>query len=160
MSYNIWLTLDVSMHLLLQSPWQLRECSRIFYRQNIMEPSMTHLNKEIHSYSCQPSKQVWWVRDDVNNLCLHINWHHWLLRQCTSVRYAKTQSFNILCQLPELLQFCENWTVRWRQWIGAEKSGAATGDSIRLNQLPFSADMWQYGSQICFATFIQWKVTK
>ena len=26
--------------------------------------------------------------------------------------------------------------------------------TVRLNQLPFSADMWQHGSQKCFANFI------
>ncbi len=33
-------------------------------------------------------------------------------------------------------------------------------DDIRMNQLPVSATRWQHRSQICFVTFIQWKITK
>ena len=39
-------------------PKKLRECSRIFFGNNIMEPSMTLLGKKINSL-CQPSKLVW-----------------------------------------------------------------------------------------------------
>ncbi len=30
---------------------------------------------------------------------------------------------------------------------------------LEINQLPVSATRWQQGSKICFATFIQWKIT-
>ncbi len=42
MNYNIWLTLCVIEHLFIYSPWKPMECSRIFYWQNTIEPSMTH----------------------------------------------------------------------------------------------------------------------
>jgi len=57
------------------------------------------------------------------------------------------------------------------EWFGTVSFASGTGCSdiilavntektIRINQLPVSATRWQHGSQICFATFIQWKSTK
>ncbi len=40
--YNIWLTMIVSRHLFILSPWNIIECPRMFFWQNTMEPSMTH----------------------------------------------------------------------------------------------------------------------
>jgi hypothetical protein len=52
------LLVGISFYSKSSSPKKLRDCSRIFFWQNIVEPSMAHINKKIHS-SCQPSKLVW-----------------------------------------------------------------------------------------------------
>ncbi len=58
-SYNIWLPLCVNRHLFIWSPWNLLECSRIFFWHNTMEPSVTHPTTRCISLMLKPFKQVW-----------------------------------------------------------------------------------------------------
>ncbi len=67
----------------------------MFLWQNIMEPSMTHLEK-IHSSLSTLTKKIW-SEEEIKavNLCLHINWYLLHLAHCLWAQLAKTQSFHM-----------------------------------------------------------------
>jgi hypothetical protein len=63
------LLVDISFYSKSSSPQKLSECSRIFFWQNIMEPSMTHLWQKYLFFFCQPSKWVW-LRKRLHQQCM------------------------------------------------------------------------------------------
>jgi hypothetical protein len=67
-----------------------------------------------------------WVRDDVNNLCLHINLCHWLLCQHAISHEAKAQSFHT-ANINTLLNVCNS------------KVAEATAQVIAVSRSSFAA---------------------
>jgi hypothetical protein len=63
-----------------------------FFWQNIIEPSMTHLNKKTHSF-CQPSKQVWLRKRCRKQLIGAAD-------SCTNMRMAVRQKHNLSTYCP------------------------------------------------------------